>query len=224
MVYMIKRFAQIAMAAAFAVATVGCGSEKCEPIQLALSTEEAAAIVETAGAGTDVETRSGENILQNYDEKFENILGFSGCRVEAEETAPHFCTWKFYTEIDGEERQIAEAFGRFDDSMPAAYSVDLDGDGTDELVCNCVAGDGCRSVWVYRNSGGTVERGCIREDFYDDLGAVNFGLGSISEIYEPEKGFAVAYYAEMPDGDGEPERKTATFKGGVENFEFYPYL
>lgn len=154
---------------------------------------------------------------------FADILGFSNCKVSVEETSPHFFTWYFYTEINGETSCIAEMFGRFDSYMPQAYSVDLNGDGVDELICNCVSGDGWQTVIVYRNNDSAIEIGYIREGFYNEIGAVNFGLGSFTEQYEPERGFVITYYTETPKEDYEPERKTATFKEGLDNFDFYPY-
>lgn len=193
------------------------------------------AVFEWGGAAYELSAQSNdpERIYELLDRlvgdkvgfgSFKNILGFSGCKVKVEETSPHFFTWYFYTETSGETRYIAEMFGRFDDNMPEAYNIDLDGDGTDELVCNCVSGDGWQTVTVYRNNNGSIEAGCIRREFYDDLGAMNFGPGSFAERYDPERGFVITYYTESPDEADDPERKTATFKGGLENFDFYPYV
>lgn len=148
---------------------------------------------------------------------FTDVLGFNECKIKIEETAPHFFTWYFYTEIDGEVVQIAEMFGRFGDDIPKAYSFDLDGDGVNELICNCTAGDGWQSVIVYRRRGEKVERGCIRDEFYDALGALDFGPGAITERYEPGVGFVVGYYSEMPE-DGVGERETETFADISDDF------
>ena len=150
--------------------------------------------------------------------EFSEVLGFSGCKVRVSETAPHFFTWHFYTETDGVKRCLAEMIGRFDSKLPEAYSADLDGDGTDELICNCVSGDGSQTVTVYRNNGGKTEAGYVKEAFYDGLGAVSFGPGSFTERYDPEQGFVITYYTETADGS---ERKTAAFKSGLDNFDFY---
>lgn len=169
-------------------------------------------------SGTDADTKSDFS-------SFTDILGFSNCKVKVDETAPHFFTWYFYTEIDGETRCIAEMFGHFDSNMPEAYSVDLDGNGIDELICNCVSGgDGWQTVIVYRNNNGVIEKGYIRQAFYDGLGAVNFGPGSSAEQYDPDLGFVITYYTETPQENDIQERKTATFKDGLENFDFYPYI
>lgn len=155
-------------------------------------------------------------------EMFDSILGFDNCEViRIEETGYRFYTWHFHAETDGEIRCVAEMFGRFDSNMPEAYSVDLDGDGVDELICNNTSGDGWRTVTVFRNNNGVIETGYISSDYYDELGMLNFGLSSFVEYYDPDQGFVIRYVTEIPE-EGEPDWKVATFKSGLENFAFYP--
>ncbi len=203
---------------------INCSENGITVSSAEITVEKRTKFTETSAEnGTDGLTANlAASDFEEYDD-FGDVLGFKNCKIKSEETAPHFFTRRFYAEIDGELRCIAEMFDRGEGNAPEAYCRDLDGDGVEELICNCVAGDGWQSVVVYRRSGEGVEMGLLRGEFYDRLGAVNFGPGSSAERYDPATGFEVAYYTEAPSADFEPERKTAGFAAGIENFEFWGY-
>ncbi len=133
----------------------------------------------------------------NRENTFTNILGYSGYYVKIEETAPGFIIWKYYAEIDGTEKCIAEVFGYAAPPEPEAYSVDIDGDGTKELICNCLYGTGAQRVFVYRNQKGVIEQGWLAYDrgntqLFPNMN--DWGANAVNERYNPEKGvFEIEY-------------------------------
>ena len=155
---------------------------------------------------------------QSAGSKIDNVMGFDVCRVEVEASSLFHTMWHYYAEIDGVERCIGERFGF---NGPEAWSVDLDGDGVTELVCNCTGGaDGVTRVFVFRNNGGVIELGRIDGTYYyiNELGFDYWGAGGISESYDPEKNvFVVKNY--MRQG----EIRTETFTG-IELFEFSEFV
>ena len=82
----------------------------------------------------------------------------------------------FYTE---DNIEIACQFGPglYD---PWVYSVDLDEDGVDEMICPCVyTGDGNPCVLIYRNNNGVIEVGYPDRDRCEELaGAELYALNS----------------------------------------------
>jgi|GEM_PF-2662216 len=98
---------------------------------------------------------------QVLDNRFTDILGFSGYYMLTEKTTPSFYLWRYYTN-DGV--CIAELTG-YSAQEPAAYVADLDGDGITELICNAVYGDGAQRVVVFRNNNGVIERGTVKGDY-----------------------------------------------------------
>ncbi len=128
---------------------------------------------------------------------FTDILGYSGYYVKIEETAPGFIIWKYYAETAEGEKCIAEIFGYAAPPEPEAYSVDIDGDGTKELICNCLFGTGAQRVYIYRNHGGVIEKGWLSYDrgnkaLFPDMN--DWGANAVNERYNPEKGvFEIEY-------------------------------
>lgn len=147
--------------------------------------------------------------------KVDNILGFD-YKVEKTRTSPNFYFWRLYSVSEGNESQcIAEWFGTPNNS--GAYVVDFDGDGINELVCNCVYGaDGGQEVRVFRNRNGTIEMGTFREGFHDELGFENHGFGSYGEYYSFNMGFVVTNY--LDDGN-----EIITFND-LSYFDFAPFV
>ncbi len=138
-------------------------------------------------------TPSGKNT-------FTDVLGYNGYYVKIEETAPGFIIWKYYAETEGKEKCIAEVFGYAAPPKPEAYSVDLDGDGIKELICNCIFGTGAQRVYVYRNHQGVIEKGRLSYDPENREmfpGMFHWGANAINERYNPEKGvFEIEYAVE----------------------------
>ncbi len=151
-----------------------------------------------------------------------NVLGLGVCRIEMEEISPYQYTWHYYVNVDGEDVCVAEQFGY---DGPEAWSRDLDGDGVPELICNNTYGDGAENVFVYRNSNGIIEEGCVRESYYKE----KFGLprhleggmsGALIERYDSEQG---VFTATDYNTSGYDDPVTVEFDDGLEPFVFFPF-
>jgi len=93
-----------------------------------------------------------------YRGEFQSLMGFDDYYVQSEEVTPGYCQWRYYAQVDGEDRCIAQA-GCYLPNRPETFSIDLDGDGVQELICNVEYGTGARRVAVYRNKNGRIEEG-----------------------------------------------------------------
>ena len=100
-----------------------------------------------------------------------------------------------------------------------AYSVDIDKDGVDELVCRYdIESDGARII-VFRNNNGAIERGTIDTGYdADALGISLGGIDSYSEVYDAE--FDTFYVDYTADGDVRTESFKVT---DLEIFDFISY-
>lgn len=97
----------------------------------------------------------------------ETLLGFDGWYLEKEEVGGEiFNIWTFYS---GEGKAFATQFGFENANGPKYTVVDFDGDGNEEMVCNCTyGGDGANRVYIFRNNNGTIEVGQIDYGYLDD--------------------------------------------------------
>lgn len=92
---------------------------------------------------------------------FGNALGYKRCYCELISMGGNGFIWNLYNE---DREMIAMQFG-YNDSEPQLYSVDMDGDGTDELISYCIyGGDGAARIFVYRNNNGIIELGVFKTD------------------------------------------------------------
>lgn len=90
------------------------------------------------------------------------LLGFTNCYCTGEFGDYDYGTWSFYNEND-ELIAMQFAFGAADG--PCYYLRDLDGDGSEEMICECIYNaDGAQRVFIYRNNNGVVEVGVFDED------------------------------------------------------------
>lgn len=93
--------------------------------------------------------------------EFGNALGYKRCYCELISMGENGFIWNLYNE---DQEMIAMQFG-YNDSEPQLYSVDMDGDGTDELISYCIyGGDGAARIFVYRNNNGIIELGVFETD------------------------------------------------------------
>ena len=146
--------------------------------------------------------------------KIDEVMGYDICRVEAEDSTPFHVQWHYIAKINGVEKCVGEQFGY---NGLEAWSVDLDGDGVTELVCNCTWGaDGAQRVYVFRNNGGVIEKGSIYDwSYYEAEFKVDIlDAGSIAERYDPDKNVFVVKNYRL-----EGEDKELTFTG-LQHFNF----
>ena len=178
------------------------------PYHLFINTNDEAYILEM------IETIVGES--DNH--IFTDVFHFDSYYVKAEESFPGFVNWKYFTQIDGVEICLAEAFG-YTTAKPQIYQKDLDGDGVEEMICNSMYGTGAERVYVFRYHDGVIEVGYLCYDLTDENmfpGITNMGSSHIQEIYHPEnETFEIMYPTE--EGMG------STILQDMEWVEFVPY-
>ena len=135
----------------------------------------------------------------NGEHNFAEVLGYSDYYVTVEQTMPGFIIQKYYVEVDGVEKCIAQVYG-YAVPEPEVYSRDLDGDGISELICNCMAGTGAERVNIFRNRDGVIEKGQLSYDLWDETmfpGITNRGSSYIQENYIAETNtFEIVYPTE----------------------------
>lgn len=122
------------------------------------SPEAFAALVELLAANAPASTR---------EEPFTDILGYDGVLVTV--TTLYGWSQRTYYAVsdDGSRTAVAASFGY---GEPEDYTVDLDGDGAEELVCNVTFGaDGGREVYVYQSRDGGVYLGTCRFEELPDF-------------------------------------------------------
>lgn len=174
-------------------------------------------ILETVLGDPGMENSGTEENQGTSSKKFESVLGFEDYYVKVDEVSPGFIIQNYYAKINGVDTKIAEVYG-YVVPEPEVYSKDLDGDGVEELICNCMAGTGAARVRVYRNKDGVIERGSLVYDSWDKTlfpGIHDQSSSAIAEKYMPDNNtFKVTYYTK----DG---MASVTFKG-LEVMEFRP--
>ena len=115
---------------------------------------------------------------------FENILGFQGFRMDFVLGASGF-TWSEFHALDGDRlRLIAESWGY--PKEHGEHSVDLDGDGVPELVCNVsYEMGGHRRVFIYRNMNGRAMVCRSIDPLLPEPESIDACNGDRSERYDP---------------------------------------
>ena len=140
--------------------------------------------------GKESENISGDN------HNFPDVLGYRDYYVTVEQTMPGFIIQKYYAEVEGAEKCLAQVYG-YVVPGPEVYSKDLDCDGINELICNCIAGTGAERVYIFRNNNGVIERGYISYERWRDTGITNIGSSYIQENYIAESNtFEIVYQTE----------------------------
>ena len=111
----------------------------------------------------------------NGEHNFTEVLGYSDYYVTVDQNMPGFIIQKYYAEVDGAEKCIAQVFG-YAVPGPEVYSRDLDGDGISELICNCMAGTGAKRVNIFRNKVYIVRFSTTRASIINLLSTIIFIL------------------------------------------------
>lgn len=155
-------------------------------------------IYEILQAVLGVEEENAES-APNGEHNFTEVLGYSDYYVTVEQNMPGFIIQKYYTEVDGAAKCIAQAHGYVVPGLEV-YSKDLEEDGISELICNCIYGTGARRVYIYRNHDGVIEKGRLSYDLWDSTmfpGITNMGASYIEENYIAETNtFEITYPTE----------------------------
>lgn len=131
---------------------------------------------------------------------FDDPLGQNGFRLDLYSNNFGWRQSRYYAIRDaadgGGAVQIADSFGAA--SADSDFSVDLDGDGVRELVCNNIyEADGVRQVRIFRSTvRGTVEMAEVGEDYLAHmLGMEVRDFSSpVSSVYDPDTGKLMFQY------------------------------
>ena len=121
-----------------------------------------------------------------------SILGFDNCYCEGYMDVIGHCNWTIY---NGDGEEIACQFGFDCEDAPDCYVADPDGDGENELICNCTYGaDGSQRVFIFRNNAGIIEVGSFDETrMAREIGEELYAL-SYNEFYDEAQNCIVFVY------------------------------
>ena len=121
------------------------------------------------------------------------LIGFDNCYCDAQVSMGDYFNWTIY---NGDNEIIACQFGFGCDRGPVYYLVDIDGDGKEEMICNCMySGDGSARAFIYRNNNGVVEVGRLDEDKMAERMGVELCVLAFDMYYDADsKGFVFENY------------------------------
>ena len=151
---------------------------------------------------------------------FTDVLGYTGFRLTerqglaVRDPAEDWSLRTYYAVEDGAAVRIAESFGW---GAPQDYAVDLDGDGSMELVSNVTyGGDGHQAAYIYQRREDGIWRG--RHSLEDLPGREDRGVNSATVSYDAEReSFQIRYTVRGEPGFALLETV------GLERVEFTPY-
>lgn len=97
--------------------------------------------------------------------EFNDVMGFDGVIYTETAAAGHWSQNFYLSVIDGKPVCIAESFGS--ESGESDSISDIDGDGINELICNCVYGaDGAHVCYIYK----ITDEGIMKASGHDLMG------------------------------------------------------
>lgn len=147
-------------------------------------------------------------------EPFQDILGYDGVRMTTLSTYGWSLRTYYAVAADGSHTAIAASFGW---EEPEDYSVDLDGDGEMELVCNVAFGeDEIRRAYVYQRRPDGVYRGTPSPQGLE--GFVDAGDSAYWSQYDPGENRIRLHYRVA----GAQEYAVVTYEG-MEGLTFEPF-
>lgn len=144
--------------------------------------------------GTYQKDKDYKEPSEYFAETFEKLFGYNGFCLSIPNGVGYSST--YYAVENGEILLLAESWGNFYDKENVDFQVDIDGDGEKELICNVTwLADGAQRTRIYRYENGRVYCG-NGEDMLDEA-YDNFGVGSLSSRYDPEKNvISISYWKE----------------------------
>lgn len=158
---------------------------------------------------------------------FDGPLGRNGFRLDLYSNNFGWRQSRYYAIRDtadgGGAVQIADSFGAT--PTDSDFSVDLDGDGVQELVCNnTYEADGVRQVRIFRSTAkGTVEAAEVGEDYLADaLGMEVRDFSSpVSSVYDPDTGKLTFQYTVGSGGGLSSHQKVLPLKPEAISYRVY---
>ncbi|MDO5295331.1 MAG: hypothetical protein Q4F00_01650 [bacterium] len=109
---------------------------------------------------------------------------------------------RYYAIVNGQEKIIGESFNFVIDD----HAIDLDGDGSKELVCSCTyGGSGTQRVYIFRRNGSEIERGQLDYDKLGLTGWSHWGNMASANYYDAKRGAFIVEYP-GPSYPKDPQR------------------
>lgn len=148
---------------------------------------------------------------------FNDVMGYNGV-IYTETAATRYWSQNYYLSvIDGKPVCIAESFGS--ESGESDSIADIDGDGINELICNCVYGaDGAHVCYIYK----ITDEGTMRASGHDLIGEEilkkQIVAGNTFSEYLPEKNKMLCGYVE------DDEYVTAEYDIDMSALNFEPFV
>jgi len=142
-----------------------------------------------------------------YQGTYIKLFGLDGYYTEEEPIKDYFVKRTYFIADAGNEcfYKVGESWGfEIED-----YETDIDGDGLDELVCNCVwGGDGVREVYIYKIADGCLYIGTVDRKSSQIPEYCNNTASSFQSWYVKSKDSLYVQYD--IDEEGHPETKEVT--------------
>lgn len=165
----------------------------------------------------DSDSWKGDNIVIS---EFTNIMGVDGYICEHVWDAFPFSEKTYVGIVDDSPVIIGNSFG-FEGHED--FSVDIDGDGVTELVCNCMFGaDGAENVYIFK----MTDNGVMVCSDYESLADVEFEplpmASAYHDVYDPETGKITVTC--MPKGTEDIIQLELDIDPAKLNFELYEPL
>ena len=123
----------------------------------------------------------------------DDIMGMPGFYTVNENE--HSTIYNYYVMVGENAVKVAESWGDSNgenSNEESCFSVDLEGDGIPEMVCNVTYSDGARATMVYRREGAVVYRG-FADDLLDEK-YDNLHYMSTYSYYLPEEEMVEIFY------------------------------
>lgn len=127
--------------------------------------------------------------------EFTDVLGYSGVRFSTVSEAAHSSYNAYIAVIKSEPVCIAESFGygvSGDD-----HAADIDGDGENEFICNCLYGaDGVRECRIYKRFGNDVRTASGTDLIPEEILMKQSMSTNVYSEYAPERNRIICGYVD----------------------------
>lgn len=127
--------------------------------------------------------------------EFTGVLGFSGVKFSTVSEVAHSSYNAYIAVIKGEPVCIAESFGygiSGDD-----HTADIDGDGENEFICNCLYGaDGVRECRIYKRFGNDVRTASGTDLIPEEILMKQTMSTNVYSEYDPERNIMICGYVD----------------------------
>ncbi|MDY3791280.1 MAG: hypothetical protein SOZ56_02240 [Oscillospiraceae bacterium] len=149
--------------------------------------------------------------------EFNDVMGFDGVIYTETAAAGHWSHNFYLSVIDGKPVCIAESFGS--KSGENDCIADIDGDGINELICNCVYGaDGAQECLIYKMTDEGIMKASGHDLIDSEIIEKQTMSNAISSVYLPETNKMLCGYVEND------EYVTAEYDIDMSALNFEPFV